>query len=213
MYKLMMFDMDGVIADTEPLHYAMKYEMLRAMGVADRPDFSGLSGKSMHEIWTPLIEQYHLPKTYEEIARWQCELVLRGLIDRGIGPSHGLLPLLDALDAAHVPYALVSSSGRTLVDGILALYGLDKRFCDTIAGTDGFAMKPAPDLYLEMLRRHGVSASEAATVEDSSTGIQAAKAAGLTCIAYRNPTSGVQDLRAADTVVDSLFDAIGWIGL
>lgn len=87
--KLVIFDMDGVLADTEPVHEAAKHEMLRRMGVSECFDFSQVAGQSVTAIWKPVLQKYELQKSMAEIEQLQYELVLAGLQRQGkIGRAH-----------------------------------------------------------------------------------------------------------------------------
>ncbi|MGE4549506.1 MAG: HAD family hydrolase [Intestinibacillus sp.] len=202
--KLVVFDMDGVLADTEPVHEFVKEEMLEQMGVPDKIDFSKVAGLSIVEVWQPVIEKYGLSITAPEIELWQSRLVLRTLRERNIPVSRGLLPLLDALDRRRIRAAVASSSGRFLVEGVLQLYSIARRFAYVVTGTDGLQRKPAPDIYQRALQLAGCAPHEALAIEDSTVGRMAANAAGIDCIGYRNPTSGEQNLGNTVLMVERL---------
>jgi HAD superfamily hydrolase (TIGR01509 family) len=97
----------------------------------------------------------------------------------GVAPRPGAVALLDLLGAAGVPLGLASNSLRAFLDLVLDGTGLADRFAVTVAGDEVAAPKPAPDLYLEACRRLGVAPADAVAIEDSPTGVAAARAAGL----------------------------------
>jgi HAD superfamily hydrolase (TIGR01509 family) len=101
---------------------------------------------------------------------------------------------------------LASNSPRFLVDDALASAGLTDRFEAIVTGEDVEHAKPAPDIYLLACERLGVDPSEALALEDSASGVQAAKRAGLTCIAV--PLFAETDVSAADRVIDSLEELL-----
>ena len=122
------------------------------------------------------------------------------------------LPLVDgAVDAveriaARWPLALASSSNRPLIDAALESAGLARFFRATVSSEEVPRGKPAPDVYLEAARRLGVEATRCAAVEDSHSGIRAAKAAGMRVVAVPNPSypPGDEALAEADVVIRSL---------
>jgi HAD superfamily hydrolase (TIGR01509 family) len=124
------------------------------------------------------------------------------------------LPLVDgALEAvkqlaASAPLGLASSSNREIIDLFLQLSGLDDCFAVTVSSEEVERGKPAPDVYLEVLRRMGAEPSGSAAVEDSENGIRAAKAAGMRVVAVPNPhyPPEPEALAEADDVVGSLHD-------
>jgi len=125
----------------------------------------------------------------------------------------GVLDLLDAAHRAGLKLGVASSSSHNWVDGFLQRYGLLTRFDTVVCRGDAPQAKPAPDLYLEALRRLGVAADEAVAFEDSYNGSLAAKRAGLWCVAVRNAITRSQDFAHCDIVVDTLagFDLAGLI--
>src|SRR5690606_14002701 len=114
----------------------------------------------------------------------------------------GAVELVERLRAMKVPIGLASNSPRFLVDDALRTAGLAEVFDATVCASDVEHPKPAPGIYLLACERLGVDPSDALALEDSPSGIAAAKAAGLTCIAV--PQFAETDVSAADEVIDSL---------
>jgi HAD superfamily hydrolase (TIGR01509 family) len=119
----------------------------------------------------------------------------------------GAIELVERLRARDgVQLGLASNSPRYLVDDALATAGLADAFDAIVTADDVEHAKPAPDIYRLVCDRLDVSPSEALALEDSASGVTAAKAAGLTCIAV--PLFAETDVSAADAVVDSLEDLL-----
>lgn len=202
--RLVLFDMDGVLFDSEPLHLRAKRELLGRAEV-ELPELTASVGVSNRRFWEEMRTRFSLRESPEQLAQRQTERVL-ALLEREGRPSEGLLELLSFLERAGVRSAVASSSPRRLCEGALRRLGLWRRFCALSCGDEVPGEKPAPDVYLRALALCGCAPAHAVAVEDSSTGIAAARAAGLFCIGYRNPTSGVQNLAGADCTVDHLLE-------
>jgi HAD superfamily hydrolase (TIGR01509 family) len=118
----------------------------------------------------------------------------------------GAVELVDRLRELRVPLGLASNSPRFLVDDALATAGMTDAFDAIVTSDDVELAKPAPDIYLLACERLGVAPADALALEDSASGVAAAKAAGLTCIAV--PQFAETDVSAADRIVDSLEELI-----
>jgi HAD superfamily hydrolase (TIGR01509 family) len=199
------FDLDGVILDSEQLWDEVREQLARERGGrwSDRAqaDMMGMSStewsRYMHDV-------VGLRETPEEINREVVRRMLERYTER--------LPLIDgAVDAvqriaARWPLGLASSSNRELINRALELSGLAPLFRATVSSEEVARGKPAPDVYLEAARRLGVTATNCAAVEDSANGILSAQAAGTRVIAIPNSRypPDEETLAAADVVLRSL---------
>jgi HAD superfamily hydrolase (TIGR01509 family) len=199
------FDLDGVILDTEELWDEVREQLARERGGrwSDRAqaDMMGMSSlewsRYMHDV-------VGLSEPPEEINREVVQRMLARYAER--------LPLIDgAVDAvrrigARWPLGLASSSNRELIDRALEVSGLAPLFHATVSSEEVARGKPAPDVYLEAARRLGVHASRCAAVEDSAKGIRSAHAAAMRVIAIPNPAFPPPDemLALAAVVLDSI---------
>jgi HAD superfamily hydrolase (TIGR01509 family) len=203
--EAVVFDLDGVIVDSEHVWDEVREELARERGGRwhDRAqaDMMGMSSpewsRYMHEV-------IGLPDAPEEInaevvrrmeARYAAELPLIA----------GAIEAVRRLASAY-RLGLASSSNRTVIDSVLSASGLDELFEVTVSSEEVPRGKPAPDVYLEAARRLGVSPERSAAVEDSANGIRSAKAAGMRVIAIPNrryPPSA-ELLEVADRVLDSV---------
>jgi HAD superfamily hydrolase (TIGR01509 family) len=199
------FDLDGVILDSEELWDEVREELARERGGrwSDRAqaDMMGMSSREwsryMHEV-------VGLPEPPEEINREVVQRMLERYEER--------LPLIDgAVDAGRRiggrwPLGLASSSNRELIDRALELSRLAPLFRATVSSEEVARGKPTPDVYLEAARRLGVEASRCAAVEDSANGIRSAHAAAMRVIAIPNPAFPPPDevLALAAVVLESI---------
>jgi HAD superfamily hydrolase (TIGR01509 family) len=199
------FDLDGVIVDSEQVWDEVREEYVREAG-GRYTDQSALDmmGMSSPEWSRYMAETLRVPGTPEQI---NAAIVERMLARYGEAPP--LLP--GAVEAvrrigAWVPLAIASSSNRELIDVVLSASGLAGDFATTVSSEEVPRGKPSPDVYLEAARRLGADAARCGAVEDSHNGIRAAKAAGMRVVAVPNPHYPPDDeaLALADAVVPSI---------
>jgi HAD superfamily hydrolase (TIGR01509 family) len=207
MIDAVVFDLDGVLIQTEELWDEVREQLARERGGRyDEQAQRDMMGMSSPEWSRYMHERVGLPEPPEEIA---AEVV--GLMETRYRKQLPLIPgAVEAVErlAARWPLGLASSSNRPLIDLVLELSGLDRFFKATVSSEEVDRGKPAPDVYLEACRRLGVESTRAAAVEDSHAGIGAAKAAGMRVIAIPNPSfpPGDDALAQADVVLGSLAE-------
>jgi HAD superfamily hydrolase (TIGR01509 family) len=202
--EAVVFDLDGLLLDSEQLWDEVREELARERGgrchEGAQRDMMGMSSpewsRYMHEV-------IGLSEPPEEIA---AEVVQR-MMER-YREQLPLLPgALEAVErlAARWPLGLASSSNRELIDLTLQLSGMDKYFRASVSSEEVARGKPAPDVYLEAARRLGVPPERCAAIEDSHNGIRSAKAAAMRVMAIPNPHFPPGDaLEEADVVLGSL---------
>jgi HAD superfamily hydrolase (TIGR01509 family) len=205
--RAVVFDLDGVLLDSEQVWNEAKEQVVRERGGRWREEAPRtMMGMSSLEWSRYLHDELGVPMEPEAISDEVVGRLERIYRDR--------LPLVDgALEAvkrlrASAPLGLASSSNREIIDLFLELSGLDDCFAVTVSSEEVERGKPAPDVYLEVLRRMGADPSGSAAVEDSENGIRAAKAAGMRVVAVPNPhyPPEPEALAEADDVVGSLRD-------
>ena len=199
------FDLDGVVADSEPLHYEAEKKALARHGVdltlEDKAEFVGYP---LHEVAVRMAARFGLPDA--EAFYIERQRIFDGLVESRLELCQGVVELLDLLVLRGVRCALVTSGQRRYVDGVLARSGLERYFSFVIAEEDVSEHKPAPGPYLAAARLLGVPPAHCLALEDSPTGIASAKAAGLYCVAIPSqPTAGA-DLSLADERIESLTE-------
>jgi HAD superfamily hydrolase (TIGR01509 family) len=205
--EAVVFDLDGVLIQTEELWDEVREGLARAAGGRySEEEQRAMMGMSSPEWSRYMHEHVGLSGAPDEIAAEVVELMAARYRER--------LPLIDGAVAsverlaARWPLGLASSSNRPLIDLVLELSGLERFFRATVSSEEVARGKPAADVYLEACRRLGVEPLRAAAIEDSHAGIGSAKAAGMRVIAIPNPSypPGDAALAEADLVLDSLAE-------
>jgi HAD superfamily hydrolase (TIGR01509 family) len=210
MIRGVIFDLDGVVADTHPLHEEAWRVLLSEKGLDPSLNLSFIySGLSRREI----LEHYLGPLSeaaVTKLGRRKDELLF-GLMHR-IRVQPGLLRVLDQLDAAGLPCALATSAGRVRTQEILGQLGIANRFLVVVTKHDVSQPKPAPEVFLEAASRLGVTPHEA-VVEDSVAGVQAARAADMLCIGYTRgeQRQALHDAGASDVISDFPGDMVNYL--
>ena len=207
MIDAVVFDLDGVLLDSEQLWDEVREQLARERGgrwsARAQADMMGMSSPEWSHYMHDVIG---LPESPDEIA---AEVVRRmeARYRERLPSISGAREAVERL-AARWPLGLASSSNRPLIDLALASSGLAPLFAVTVSSEEVARGKPAPDVYLEAVRRLAIEPARAAAVEDSANGIRSAHAAGLRVLAIPNAHFPPPDdaLELADAVLDSLAD-------
>ena len=200
------FDMDGVIIDSEPLHSRVKMETFAHFGLPfDEGDLAQYMGRTSVDIFSDVLKKEHRTDvSVQEIVNYKHAHYLELAVGGALEAIPGSLELIARLRAAGVPLALATSSWRRVVDAILAQFDLTEAFASVISGSELSKSKPNPAIYRLSAEALGVDPRKCVVLEDTAAGVAAAKGAGMYCIGFRSPHSGVQDLSRADEIVDDL---------
>jgi beta-phosphoglucomutase family hydrolase len=184
-FQAYLFDCDGTIADSMPLHYIAWKKALGEWGCDfDEKLFYSWGGKPTNVIVSTLNEMNGLKMPVEAVAQHKEELYFELLSRLKVIPE-----VLEHIDAQHgrIPFAVVSGGRRSSVTRSLSTLGLLEKF-DTIVGAEDYAHgKPAPDAFLLAAKRLGVAPKDCLVFEDTDLGIQAATAAGMTSVKVPAP--------------------------
>jgi beta-phosphoglucomutase family hydrolase len=202
MIEAVIFDLDGVIAESENAHIkAEKQAFLNYGLIISADELHRYTGTTAKVMFTELIAKYKLNTTFEEI-NLQKEKILLKLLREDAAPTKGVLSLIQELKQRGIRLAIGSSSTRNLVDYILKKLNITCLFDVVIAAEDIEHSKPNPEIFLKAAMELGVSPHQCLVIEDAQLGVEAAKSAGMKCVGYRNPHSGNQDLSKADIMTD-----------
>jgi len=207
MVKAVIFDMDGVIIDSEPIHFESDKMTMRDFGYEITcEELNNYVGRSNSIMWAELREKYSISSSLKELLQKQMYYKKLLFGNRQLKCIEGIESLLNGLKNLDIKIGLASSSPREFIELILKTLGVFEYFEVVISGEEVVRSKPAPDIFLrvaELLKEHP---SNCIVIEDSEHGVKAAKIAGMRCIGYINPNSGKQDLRLSDKIVNSIRD-------
>jgi len=206
MAKAVLFDLDGVLVDSEPFSREASDRILLEVGIVQTLEERKLVfGRRTIDNYRAAIEARGLKIDPQELVDRKL-MLFANLIRGRLKPMPGVLKLLDGLSARGVRVAVVSSSPLDRVNVSLEESGLFSRFELVISGDCCRLGKPYPEPFLLAVERLGVKPGECVVIEDAEAGILAGKAAGMNVIGVRSPNTFGQDLSRADLIVDSLED-------
>lgn len=207
-FRAVVFDLDGVLWDGEPLYHQAFNVVLKPHGhYITAEEYKNIIGFSVEAAWAWVHRRFGLTELMEEFIAAYDRVVLELLRER-VEPLPGVRELLGELRRRRVPMAVASASLRRWVDATLRGLGLDGAFAVTVSASEVARAKPAPDLYLLAAQRLGVPPERCLAMEDTKTGIAAAKAAGMFAVQVRVASTALPPIAEADLVIDdySQFD-------
>lgn len=198
--KAIIFDMDGVLVDSEPFHIQNEKMMFKKLGIdISDEEHATYMGAATDVMWEQIIRNKNLTLDVAETTALTIRESLPFLrsLPR-IEPIPGLIDLLEKLNKKQIPIAVASSSDPETIEIILSKSGLKKYFKHAVSSVEAGKSKPEPDVFLYAAKLLNESPENCLVIEDSKNGIKAAKAAKMLCIAYSGASSGEQDQSEAD---------------
>jgi HAD superfamily hydrolase (TIGR01509 family) len=199
------FDMDGVLVDSEPVHHEVESILFRELGIRLRPgERDGFTGMSGTKMWEYLKKAYGLAASVQELLDRDNRFRLSYFASLPrLTPIEGSRGLLEGLHG-RVRLALASSSSPEIIDVVVNQLAIRDFFDTVVSGQSVRRGKPDPDIFLRTASLLGVSPPSCVVIEDSANGVKAAAAAGMACVGFLSPNSHGQDLSGADLVVEDL---------
>ena len=205
------FDMDGVLLDSEPLHYEAVRLILEEQGV-DFPleEYVRYLGTTLTSTWDDLCERHPITMRFEQFeARYNADVLAH--YEAGAPLIRGARELVEQLREVGVPIAVASSSHRQWVDAALVGAGLSEYFDQTTAGDEVSMGKPSPEIYLKAAEKLGFDPADCIAVEDAPAGVESATAAGMRVVLVRSALTNDLDL-TSDWQVDDLTEfKLAWL--
>ncbi len=200
-HAAVIFDMDGVIVDSEPRHERAFLEVFDELGYGEShgihfPDYYGRSDRAL---WVDFIARHRPPQPLEALVRLKEDRLL-SLLDRDQPLFPGMSELVESL-ARGTRLAVASGSSHTVIRAVLGMRNLHRHFPVVVSSQDVAKGKPEPDIFLLAASRLGVDPADCVVIEDSAAGVTAARAAGMRVIAITNSLPADQ-LRHATAIVD-----------
>ena len=204
MIKTVIFDMDGVIVDTEPVHHYAYVQHFKELNIEVSPAmYASFTGNSTKNIYERLKTIFNLEQVVNELVERK-----RSLFDAAFNSKEDLY-LLDGVEELikelynnGMQLVLASSSANVTINKIFKRFNLDQYFTHKISGEDFPKSKPHPAIFLKAAFLAQTSVENCVVIEDSTNGIKAANAAGIFCIGYKSKNSKLQDYTTANRVIN-----------
>jgi HAD superfamily hydrolase (TIGR01509 family) len=183
--QAVLFDMDGLLVDTEPLWFEVETAVMAKLGGNwSHQDQGKLVGGSLKATLDYLLGKATHPVPRQTLARWMVDGMIARLRSSAVTTRPGAVELLTEVKAAGLPYALVTSSERVIMDAVFQATGL--RFPVTVCAEDVSRIKPDPEPYLLGTKLLAADPGCSVVLEDSPNGVAAAEAAGCRVVAVPN---------------------------
>ena len=208
MITSVLFDMDGVLVDSQPMHYDADIETMKNFGVKIQvSDVEKYAGTTNPDRYARFKEEYHMTASVEEMVAFREKCIMEFVYKYPLEAIDGVRSLLESVKKAGLKTAVASSSSYDFIYAVLDRLNIREFFDLVISGEDMKQGKPAPDIFLKTAGALNSTPEECVVVEDSGNGVLAANRAGMKVIGYINKSSGKQNLSTATAVIDR-FDII-----
>ncbi|MBR2871336.1 MAG: HAD-IA family hydrolase [Clostridia bacterium] len=212
MKKLVVFDVDGTLVDSEPLHKISRDIMLNRLGIYSEQLSDSAIGVGKRDFWERVQKEYGLSLDCNALTVEEFDILISVIRERGVKLSTGVKELLEFLKTSGVKMAVASSSDGTYVDEILKATGIKDYFNVVCTGDLVKHTKPDPEIYLKTMDFSNEVAKDTLAVEDSTLGILAAVNAKITCIGFNaNDMGAQQDFSPCEQVVSDMRDIVKFV--
>ena len=207
MLEAVLFDMDGVIIDTEPFFLRSESMLLKEFGVDTELEYHFRYQGTTHEyMWETMKNEFNLDAPVGELVERANVIRNRLMEEDGLQPIPGVIPFIARLHEAGVPLAIASSSPLTDIHKAVKALDIEKYFSYFVSGESVAHSKPAPDIFLDAAENLNAKPENCVVIEDSKNGVASAHAAGCICIGFRNLEFPPQDLSLASVIVTDFSD-------
>jgi len=205
MLQTVIFDMDGVIVDTEPVHNYAYYQHFKELGIEVSAEmFATFTGNSTKNVFQKIKEHFGVTEDIPTLVEKKRSLFNDAFDTKAdLFLLEGVEDLIKQLHQNGIQLILASSSSKVTINRVFNRFKLDTYFSHIISGEDFPQSKPNPDIFLEAVRLSKSNKENCIVIEDSTNGIKAAHAAGVFCVGYRSVNSKKQDYSLANLVIDS----------
>jgi HAD superfamily hydrolase (TIGR01509 family) len=208
MLKAILFDMDGVIVDTEPLHSKAYHLMFEAVNInVSEAMYQSFTGQSTLGICRTLVSHFQITEPAEHLVALKRKFFKQIFeTDKDLQLIDGVLDLIKDYHSNGLTLVLASSASMPTINNVFKRFDLDQYFVAKLSGADLKASKPHPEIFIKAAEASGCKKSECMVIEDSTNGIKAAKAAGIYCVGFESPHSKNQDYSNANLVISDFSE-------
>jgi len=203
--KAVIFDMDGVLVDSEPVHFKANYLLMKKLGIdIDYDYYNQFIGSTVRKVFEEYIKEYNIVKYSVDDLICMADDILEELIkDDGYPKIMYVDEFVKSLHKDGYLLAVASSSRMEKILFNIKNLSIEHCFRELVSGMEVKNPKPSPDIFLNAAKKLGVKPSECLVIEDSENGVKAAKNAGMACVGYINKNSVEQCLKRADYLIES----------
>ena len=201
--QCVIFDMDGVIIDSEEIHKKAYYETFNSLGVDVSEElYKTMTGSSTINAFQKLVNHFNLDDIPEELVLQKRKCYVNYFEnDPTLSLVNGVKELIQFLYKQNLTLVLASSSAMVNINRVFSRFDLNQYFTAKISGADLTASKPHPEIFEKAAILGGVSKEQCIVIEDSDNGIKAANDAGIFVVGYENPLVSDQTLKDANLII------------
>ena len=205
MLQTVIFYMDGVIVDTEPVHNYAYYQHFKLLGIEVSEEmFATFTGNSTKNVFEKIKDHFGVIEDTTTLVEKKRSLFNAAFdIKEDLFLLEGVENLIKQLHKNGIQLILASSSSKVTISRVFNRFNLHPYFSHIISGEDFQQSKPNPAIFLESVRLSNSKKENCIVIEDSTNGIKAAHAAGIFCVGYRSINSKKQDYSLANVVIDN----------
>lgn len=206
--KAVLFDMDGVLVNTEPLHYRIWKEAFHNRGLEiSFEGYKGCIGTTIAFLMDLILDQYGWDFREDKRILEECKVIEERILkEEGFPEMPGVREMMRKLHEAGFLLAIASSSSMSRIEAAMDHINVRQYLSLLNSAENVIHSKPEPDIYLDTAAKLGLSPEECIVLEDSTNGSIAADRAGMICVGLDNPDSGDQNLERAKVVIKSLWE-------
>ncbi|GEC78805.1 HAD family hydrolase [Flavobacterium aquatile] len=204
MIKTIIFDMDGVLVNSEPLHHEVSLVQFKELNIEVTNEiFATFTGNSNKMIYQKIKDRFQLEHEIEDLIAAKNKLFIEAFDKKeDLHLMQGVKELIEDLYNNGMQLVVASSSEMEIIDKVFERFDLNRYFTHKVSGNDFPESKPNPAIFLKAAELAQTPVENCIVIEDSTNGIKAAKSAGIYCIAYKSEGVDSQDQSLADSVIN-----------
>lgn len=208
MLKAVIFDMDGVIVDTEPLHHEAYFKMFSQINiVVSEKLYQSFTGQSTINICKYICHHFDLKQTPEELVQLKRKAFTHLFFnDDRLDLIKGVRNLIEDYHKNNLTLVLASSASMYTINNVFSRFDIDKYFKAKLSGADLKESKPHPEIFINAAKAAGYNKENCIVIEDSTNGIKAANSAGIYCVGYKSKHSKNQNYSLANKIISDFME-------